>query len=344
MPWISGTFSRTNGEFSGASVWAQDASVPYDISPARFDTHDQDLADGINACLLRTGENPMLGDLNLGGNDIVGAATLRLTSAINVALDSTGHGLQIGSSGAANLALGDGQIQSRNDGAAAALDINALGGAVNIGGNTTVTGSGTFIGAALTLDNSAAATAADIKVRNSEGGFALRTDGDVLSLLQTDASGSVEDTWATFTADGASTLYHNNVAALRTAAQADGHAEVYDGAAWQAVGFRHIPQNAQTGNYTLVLADAGKHIHHASGAGSGDTYTIPANSSVAFPIGTAITFTNLDSNAVAIAITTDTLRLAGAGTTGTRSLAQYGVATAIKIETTVWVISGTGLT
>jgi hypothetical protein len=111
-----------------------------------------------------------------------------------------------------------------------------------------------------------------------------------------------------------------------------------------ACGFRGIPQNAQTGNYTLVAADAGKHIYHASGAGAGDTYTIPANASVAFEIGTAITFVNLAADSVAIAITSDTMYLAGTGTTGSRTLAQYGVATAIKIDTTTWIISGTGLT
>ena len=111
-----------------------------------------------------------------------------------------------------------------------------------------------------------------------------------------------------------------------------------------ACGFRGIPQNAQTGNYTLVAADAGKHIYHASGAGAGDTYTIPANASVAFEIGTAITFANLATDSVAIAITSDTMYLAGTGTTGSRTLAQYGVATAVKTGSTEWIISGTGLT
>lgn len=111
-----------------------------------------------------------------------------------------------------------------------------------------------------------------------------------------------------------------------------------------AAGFRGVPQNAQTGNYTLVADDAGKHIYHASGAGSGDTYTIPANGSVAFEIGTAVTFINMDSNTVSIAITTDTLYLAGAGSTGSRTLAQYGVATAVKLTSTTWIISGSGLT
>lgn len=110
-----------------------------------------------------------------------------------------------------------------------------------------------------------------------------------------------------------------------------------------AAGFRGIPQNAQADNYTLVLADAGKHIYHASGDGAGDTYTIPANGAVAFPIGTAVTFVNLDSNSVSIAITTDTMYLAGSGTTGTRTLTQYGVATAMKVASTTWVISGNGV-
>ena len=113
------------------------------------------------------------------------------------------------------------------------------------------------------------------------------------------------------------------------------------------VGFRVIPQNAQSGSYTLVLADSGKHIYHASGDGAA-TYTIPAASSVAFPLGTAITFINLSATSVSIAITTDTMYLSSAGTTGTRTLAQYGSATAVKVSgvssSGIWVISGSALT
>jgi len=112
------------------------------------------------------------------------------------------------------------------------------------------------------------------------------------------------------------------------------------------VGFRNIPQNNQTGNYTLVLGDSGKHIYRSSGGAT--TWTIPAASSVAYPIGTAITFINLSTTAVSIAITTDTMYLSSAGTTGTRTLAQYGSATAIKVSglssSGIWMISGSGLT
>jgi hypothetical protein len=111
-----------------------------------------------------------------------------------------------------------------------------------------------------------------------------------------------------------------------------------------AVGFLNIPQNSQSAAYTLILADAGKHIFHPSGDANARTFTIPANSSVAYPVGTAITFINMTSQVVSIAITTDTMYLSSAGTTGTRSLAQYGSATAIKMTSTTWLISGSGLT
>jgi hypothetical protein len=113
------------------------------------------------------------------------------------------------------------------------------------------------------------------------------------------------------------------------------------------IGYLNIPQNAQSGSYTLVLADSGKHIYHALGDGAA-TYTIPAASSVAFPLGTAITFVNLSATSISIAITTDTMYLSSAGTTGTRTLAQYGSATAVKVSgvssSGIWVISGSALT
>ena len=110
-----------------------------------------------------------------------------------------------------------------------------------------------------------------------------------------------------------------------------------------AVGYLIIPQNAQTGSYTLVLGDSGKSIFHATAAGAA-TYTIPANGTVAYPIGTTISIINMSTNAVTIAITTDTLYLAGTGATGSRTLAQYGVATTTKMTSTTWIISGSGLT
>ena len=66
---------------------------------------------------------------------------------------------------------------------------------------------------------------------------------------------------------------------------------------------------------------------------------------VPYPIGTAITFVaGPSATTVSIAIASDTMYLTGTGTTGTRTLAAYGSATAIKVSATVWFIAGTGLT
>jgi hypothetical protein len=111
-----------------------------------------------------------------------------------------------------------------------------------------------------------------------------------------------------------------------------------------AVGFRNVPVNSQSAAYTLVLADSGKTILHPSSDANARTFTIPSNASVAYPIGTVVTFINMTSQVVTIAITTDTMNLSPAGTTGSRSLAQYGSATALKITSTNWLISGSGLT
>ena len=110
-----------------------------------------------------------------------------------------------------------------------------------------------------------------------------------------------------------------------------------------AVGFRNTPVNSQSAAYETVLADSGKTILHPVADDNALTFTIPANSSVAYPVGTVISFVNLQ-NTVTIAITTDTMYLANDGDTGNRTLAEYGMASAMKVASTTWIISGNGLT
>ena len=109
-----------------------------------------------------------------------------------------------------------------------------------------------------------------------------------------------------------------------------------------SAGYLGAPVNTQNGNYTLLISDAGKTLYSTSG--SADTWTIPANASVAYPIGTVIGFINTGTATVSIVGASGvTLNLAGAGTTGARSLAQWGVATATKLASDGWVIGGMGL-
>ena len=108
------------------------------------------------------------------------------------------------------------------------------------------------------------------------------------------------------------------------------------------VGYIGLPVSSITGTGTLTIADAGKLVYVTAAS---QTITIPANGSVAYPIGTAITFiAGPSATTVLIAITTDTMYLASLGTTGTRTLAAYGMATAVKVAATTWYINGAGLT
>lgn len=138
---------------------------------------------------------------------------------------------------------------------------------------------------------------------------------------------TITNPWAQYIAAGKSYLGD----------QVDGNPAFVD-----SVGFRGTPINSQSAAYQLVAADAGKTILHPIADNNARTFTIPANGTVAFPVGTTITFINL-INTVTIAITTDTMYLAGSGATGSRTLAAYGVATAIKVAATTWMISGSNL-
>lgn len=53
MPWSSGVFTR----IYGSTGWTDDKNAATKILASRHDTHDQDLSDGINACLKKDGTN-----------------------------------------------------------------------------------------------------------------------------------------------------------------------------------------------------------------------------------------------------------------------------------------------
>ncbi len=103
-------------------------------------------------------------------------------------------------------------------------------------------------------------------------------------------------------------------------------------------GFRDIPLMSATGARGLVLPDAGTVVSNTTGG-----FVVPANASVAFPIGTAILLYNDSSSNQTVSITSDTMRWAGSASTGTRTIPQYGTATLLKVKSTTWVITGTGI-
>jgi hypothetical protein len=117
------------------------------------------------------------------------------------------------------------------------------------------------------------------------------------------------------------------------------------GSSASSAGFRGIPVRSVSANTTAVLDDVGKCIRLAAGTAAGKTITIDAHTTVAWPDGAAITIDNRSSNSLTIAVTTDTLQVAGTGATGSRTLAATGNATLLfDSATNIWSITGSGLT
>ena len=94
--------------------------------------------------------------------------------------------------------------------------------------------------------------------------------------------------------------------------------------------------NTRTDNYTFVLTDAHKlvELNHTGNK----TFSIPANSSVAFPIGTEIKLANYGTGELRVAALVGVTLLSDGGKT--KITAQYGVAQLIKRATDEWYLFG----
>lgn len=109
-----------------------------------------------------------------------------------------------------------------------------------------------------------------------------------------------------------------------------------------SVGLRVAPLNTQNAAYTFVMNDVAWTVLHTSA--TPHTWTIPPNSSVAFPGGTPIVLINEGSGSVSIARGAGVvLRKAGSSTDANVTLAANGMATLIKTADNIWRISGTGV-
>ena len=109
-----------------------------------------------------------------------------------------------------------------------------------------------------------------------------------------------------------------------------------------AIGYRDIPQVSFAGDTTIATTDAGKHYY--SVLSTGNVLTIANNASQGFQVGAAITVVNQGTGNITIAQGSGvTLYLAGNATSGNRSVATFGMATIMKVDTDTWFINGTGV-
>jgi hypothetical protein len=107
--------------------------------------------------------------------------------------------------------------------------------------------------------------------------------------------------------------------------------------------FDTLGVTTQSTAYTFGLTDAGRMIRSASGT---HAWTVPPNSSVAFPTGTVISLRNGVSGGT-ITITRGSgvsIYIGGETTSKDPAFAAGGLATLVKEDTNVWVVSGAGLT
>lgn len=223
-------------------------------------------------------------------------------------------------------------------------------GAINstpIGATTASTGAFTTLSVSSTATFTSTVTAARFSATSSTaptiGIYAAGTTG--LGFASNGiARGSVDvnGAWSiNAPSTGQITFTINGVTGTHSTKIADSAAATFN------AGYLETPVNATTGvTISPGLSDSGKTFYFTGS--TAPTATIPANGTVAYPVGTVLTFVNDASAAVNMSITItgpDVIQLAGTGsTTLPKTLARYGVATAIKVATQKWIISGTGLT
>jgi hypothetical protein len=191
MPWSgSGTYSR----IYGASGWTDDKNAGTKILSSRHDTHDQDIADGINACTTRDNQaKPTASFLPATDNTInLGSGSFRWASingvtfsdfarqsqqnTFTVTSGSNTQAIAFSAAGTANFA----QLLLRNDVShvfAAGISSSTYSGAIVVGGPT---GESTFVGSASSLPLSI--------ITNSSERIRIAADGSTINL----AAGAVQ--------------------------------------------------------------------------------------------------------------------------------------------------------
>lgn len=188
-----------------------------------------------------------------------------------------------------------------------------------------------------------AVAAADVSYDNTLSGAGADTVQEALDVLyliepEKNAAANVGSGSGVFKARNGSTLeFKSLVAGTGVTLTAGTNSITIDADGGGGAG---VPVNSQSGDYTLVLADANSGVYRPPSDTTARTWTIPSNASVAFPVGTAVTFDNDSATgSVTIAITSDTLVRVGSGATGSVTLAPNSQATAWKVGATRWRIN-----
>jgi len=201
-----------------------------------------------------------------------------------------------------------------------------------------VTGTGTFTDdVSINADSKKLKLGAsdDLEIYHDGSHSRIKNNTGALSILADDlniSNNANNEALAAFTADGSCELYYDNSKKIETTSAG----VTVTGTVSDSIGdLRSIIQNTQGSTYTLVAADAGKHIL-ASG-----TVTVPQS---VFSAGDAVTIVNNTGSDLTITKSISTMyNTADDGDSANRTLAARGMATILFTSGTVSYISGAGL-
>lgn len=304
--WSGGVYSRFRN-------WVTDKSNSINPQAALFDQEDDGFAAGLNNCVTKDGLNKPSSAMDWNGQNLTGVLNFANTGTVSLAngkLTISLNGNIVGSTVTSGSALSLTGLQINKS-------FNLSGPNTGVGWNlafsdTTNTVDRGFIG--LGTNTVAGAAVTDFAIVPGPGGRIVIGDANGAHIA------------CAFTSAGQTQITDDSFNLFRA-------------------GYMDAPQNLQTINYQLVIADRGKSVQF-NGVGP-LTCTIPANASVAFPIGTIILIINNTSSNLTLAITTDGLFLAGTATGGngvSRTIAANGIASLYKLNSAGWFVSGPGVT
>lgn len=243
----------------------------------------------------------------------------------------------------------------RNDGASSGLDADLLDGQHGsyYAPLASPTFTGTLTAPAIVATSSVSGVTLGVAQTAGNNGYGLSLyNGPVAGtptygiMFQTTATygthGAVTGDWATYftmnNSSGRGWIFRDVSSPSNCASITNAGVATFSGTATAngyELGWRRVVQITGAGR-TLVVGDAGKSIHSSS--------TITVNSGI-FTAGDVITITNSTSAAITISQGTSvTLYLAGTATTGSRTLAGYGIANIVCVASNTFYVSGAGVT
>lgn len=326
MPWNgSGVFNRSNGVNTGTQVWQDDAGAGVKIRADRHDTHDQDIADGMENTVTRDGQNSPSANLPMGNYRHTG----------------------VGNASARNDYAAAGQVQ---DGAF--IWCGTAGGTANAitltpsPAITAYAAGQAFRWIAGASPNTGAATVAisglTTKALENDGSALVAGDhaaGKMYEGVYDGTAFQISRVWLAGISDGDVTTAKIADDAVTTVKITDANvttAKIADNAVTPAKAQGSV--NAQTGtSYTLVLGDDLKVVTMSNA--SANTLTIPTNASVAFATGARIDVVMLGAGTTTI--TGDTGVTVNGVSAGSGDIdAQYKGCSLIKTGTDTWVAVG----